>query len=93
MSETQTKVPVKVLPNAARNEIVGLKNGVWRIRIAAPPDKGKANKELIAYLSQALALKKDALSILRGHTSHDKLISVEGLTQAQITQRLSIGNE
>lgn len=91
MFDSQTKVPVKVLPNAARNEILGLKNGVWRIKIAAQPDKGKANKELIAYLSETLAVRKDKLSILRGQTCHDKLISVEGLTQTEVNQRLASG--
>jgi uncharacterized protein len=89
MSDSQTKVPVKVTPNAARNEILGLKNGVWRIKIAAPPDKGKANKELVAYLSELLGLKKDDLAVLRGHASRDKVVSVEGLSQAEIDQRLT----
>jgi uncharacterized protein (TIGR00251 family) len=89
MSNNQTKVPVKVTPNAARNEVLGLQNGVWRIKIAAPPDKGKANKELIVYLSELLDLKKDDLGVIRGHASRDKVVAVEGLSQAEIEQRLT----
>jgi uncharacterized protein len=88
MPDNQIKVPVKVLPNAARNEIIGLQNGVWRLKIAAPPDKGKANKELIDFLSEALAVRKDSLAVLRGHASRDKLISIEGLSQAEVDRRL-----
>jgi uncharacterized protein len=83
----QTKIPVKVLPNAARNEIMGKQNGVWRIKIAAPPDKGKANKELISFLSDVLSLKKDVLTLLRGQASRDKVIGVEGLSQEEIDLR------
>jgi uncharacterized protein len=89
MPDTQTRISIKVIPNAGRNEILGLQNDVWRIKVAAPPDKGKANKELISFLSGILGLKKDDLSILRGHTSHSKLIQVDWLLQAEVNQRLS----
>ena len=90
MPNNQTKVSVKVLPNAGKNEVSGLTNGVWRIKIAAPPDKGKANKELIKFLSDILGLKKDHVIILKGQTSHNKLIAIDGLTQEEIISRLSV---
>jgi uncharacterized protein len=68
---------------------MGLKNGEWRIKIAAPADKGKANKELIDFLSEVMGVKKADLVILKGHTSHNKVIAVEGLSQADVNQRLS----
>jgi uncharacterized protein len=89
MSSACAKISVKVQPNAGRNEVTGLSNGVWRIKIAAPPDKGKANKELIEFLSQVLGLKKNALDIMNGHTSHSKVISIEGLTPEEIVSRLT----
>ncbi len=76
MPNPQTKISVKVQPNAGKNEVVGQANGVWRIKVAAPPDKGKANKELIEFLSEILNLKKDCISILKGLTSHNKLILI-----------------
>jgi uncharacterized protein (TIGR00251 family) len=91
-STNPSKLMVKVLPNASRNEILGLANGVWRIKIAAPPEKGKANKELIEFLSEQLEVRKDNISILRGHTSHNKLVVVIGLTQEDISRRLSPGD-
>jgi uncharacterized protein (TIGR00251 family) len=85
------RLSVKVVPNASRNEIAGSSGGVWRIKIAAPPDKGKANKELVGFLSNCLGVKKSALNIVRGHASHSKLLSVEGLTGEQVNTRLSSG--
>lgn len=78
-------------PNAARNELAGFAEGVLRIKVAAPPVKGKANKELIAFLAQKLGLNKGDLIILKGHTSRNKLISISGLTREELNQRLSAG--
>lgn len=80
-----------VYPNAARSELVGFSEGVWRVRVAAPPLKGKANKELIAFLAQKLGLSKGDLIILKGHTSRNKLISIAGLTREELTKRLLPG--
>ena len=80
-----------VHPNAARNELVGFSEGVLRVRVAAPPVKGKANNELIAFLARKLGLSKGDLTILRGHTSRHKLISIAGLTREELNQRLSSG--
>jgi uncharacterized protein (TIGR00251 family) len=92
MSPYQTQIALKVQPNAGRNEVAGCTAGVWRIKIAAPPDKGKANRELIEFLSRVLRVKKDSLSILRGQTSHNKFVAVEGLTAQEITARLGKEN-
>ncbi len=78
-------------PNAARNELAGFSEGVLRVKVAAPPVKGKANKELIAFLAQKLGLSKGDLTILKGHTSRNKLISIVGLTREELNQRLSPG--
>jgi len=80
-----------VHPNAARNELVGFSEGVLRVKVAAPPVKGKANKELIAFLAQKLGLSKGDLTILKGHSSRNKLISIAGLTREELTRRLSPG--
>ena len=88
LASSQTKISVKVQPNAAKNEIVGLVDEVLRIRIARPPDKDKANKELVAFLSERLGLSKSSLSIVKGRNSRNKIIALEGLSQAEIIKRL-----
>jgi uncharacterized protein len=83
-----TRLAVKVSPNAGKNEITGLKEDVLQVRIAAPPDKGKANKELIDFLSEQLGLKKSAIAITRGLTSRNKVISVTGISREEMIKRL-----
>jgi uncharacterized protein len=89
MTQNQIKIPIKVTPNAGKNNVIGLVNGVWKIKIAAPPDKGKANKELVAFLSNVLGIKKDNIEIITGHIGHHKIIGVSGLSQGEIMKKLS----
>jgi len=79
---------VRVYPNAAINDVTGFVEGVFRVKVAAPPVKGKANKELIAFLSQVLGIGKSRISITKGHTTRSKLINIDGLSLEDIMERL-----
>lgn len=87
-SASQTKISLVVYPNAAKNEVAGFAEGVLRVKVSAPPVKGKANKELITFLSQRLGVGKDRLSIVKGHTTRNKVVAVDGLNQEEILKRL-----
>ncbi|MFC1903045.1 DUF167 domain-containing protein [Chloroflexota bacterium] len=87
-SGSEAKIAVRVYPNATRNEVVGSIGGVLQVRVAAPPIKGKANEELIAFLSKALGVSKSSIAIVRGHTSRNKLITIAGLSQGDVMRRL-----
>lgn len=82
-------ISVRVSPGASRDEITGLKEGVWQIRVKAPPVQGRANYALLQLLGKALKLKSSDLAIVRGHTSRQKTVAVSGLGEAEISERLS----
>jgi uncharacterized protein len=84
-----SRLTVKVTPNAGRNEITGCKEGVWQIKIGAPPDKGKANKELADYLAERLDIRKADIRVIIGQASRNKVIEIEGLGREEIEKRLS----
>ncbi len=84
-------ISVRVYPNAARSEVVDFANGTLRVRVAAPPAKGKANNELLALLSGVLGISKSRINIIRGHTTRNKVIAIDGLNQEEIMNRLSPG--
>jgi uncharacterized protein (TIGR00251 family) len=88
MIHSQTKISVKVQPNAGKNQVVGLVDGVWKIKIGAPPDKGKANQELIEFLSDLLRIRKDRITILHGQTSHNKVILIEDLPEDEVLKKI-----
>ena len=85
---SEAKISLKVYPNASRNEVIGFTEGVLRVRIAASPVKGKANRELLAFLSQLLGVSQGSLAIVKGHTSRNKTVAVSGLSQEELLKRL-----
>lgn len=70
---------IKVVPNARESLIDSYKDNILKIKIKAPPDKGKANEELIDFLSKKLKIAKSRIHILSGHTSRLKRVEIEGL--------------
>jgi uncharacterized protein (TIGR00251 family) len=70
---------VKVVPGSSRTVFCGMHDGMVKVKIAAPPEKGKANKALIDFLAGELGVKKNAVAIVSGQTSPIKQIAVEGI--------------
>ena len=88
MKEEHATITVQVQPNASQNKITRFEQGVWYLKIAAPPIKGRANQELLKFLSDILGVSKSSLTIEKGMTSKRKLIAIQGLSQNQVTRQL-----
>lgn len=74
---------IKVIPKSGKNEILEIlddpENGpTLKIKIKAVPEKGKANQELIAFLSKEISLPKNQIEIISGKTDQIKLIKIHG---------------
>jgi uncharacterized protein (TIGR00251 family) len=81
---------VRVVPGASRTEIVGEHDGALRLRLAAPPVEGAANKELVRTLARALKVPQSAVLITGGHSSRLKQLSVRGAS-LEMLERLCAG--
>lgn len=68
---------VKVVPNARANSIEKMKDGSLKVRIKAPPDKGKANDELIDFLAETFGIPKREIHLISGQTSRLKKIKID----------------
>ena len=88
MKEEHATITVQVQPNASQNKITRFEQGVWYLKIAAPPIKGRANQELLKFLSDILGVSKSSLTIEKGMTSKRKLIAIQGLSQNQVMRQL-----
>ena len=78
-------ITVKVMPRAKKTELAGLMDdGTLKIRIAAPPVEGAANRALIEFLAQTLGLPKNQIEIIAGETSERKLLSLIGIRPDQV---------
>jgi uncharacterized protein (TIGR00251 family) len=69
-----------VQPRASRTRVVGEHDGRLKLQLAAPPVDGEANAELIAFLADALGVRRADVAILRGDTGRRKTVRVAGTT-------------
>ena len=68
---------IRVTPRASKNEIVDvLSDGTVKVHLTAPPVEGKANAELLKFLSKVLDVPIGQLEVVAGASGRDKLISV-----------------
>jgi len=69
-------VKIYVRPGAERTSVVGIYKDRIKIRVNAPPEKGKANKELIKFIAGILSVPKSSINIISGKTSNYKEIQI-----------------
>jgi uncharacterized protein len=79
---------VKVIPNAPRNEVAGWLGDALKVKVHAPPVEGRANEALCEFLADTLGVPRRAVSVLRGDTSRQKVVRIDGLGLAVVRQRL-----
>ncbi len=80
---------VRIVTRAQRNEIVGVQEDKsLKIRLTASPNDGQANAALIKFLAERLKVPESAIEIVAGRDSRDKWISVEGISTADVEERL-----
>jgi hypothetical protein len=71
------RLSVKVVPKSSRNEITGQQpDGTLRIKVAAAPEKGKANAELCAFLAKEFGVGRSRVEVVAGHTSQHKQVVI-----------------
>ncbi len=68
------QITVRVTPRARRNAVESQPDGTYRVYTTAAPADGDANAAVIKMLGKYLGIAKSSLTIIRGHTSRDKVI-------------------
>ena len=80
---------VKVVPRSSKTAVAGLLGGMLKVKLAAAPEKGKANESLVEFLADTLGVKRNSITITSGHTSPVKTIQITGTTIETILQKLN----
>jgi len=75
---------LRVVPRAAKSEIVGEHDGALKIRLVSPPVNGAANAELIKILSKKLNVPKSEVEIISGQTSKQKQVRINGIDSKKL---------
>ncbi len=83
------RVTVYVQPRASRSEVAGVHGDAVKIRLAAPPVEGAANKELVAFLAKKLGVPKSAIRIVSGERGRRKILEVSGITVRSVREAMT----
>ena len=83
-----TILPVRAQPGARRNEIRGEQDAMLKVCVTQAPEKGKANRALIALLSKKLSLRKSQIELIAGETSSKKRFLVRGIAPKALAERI-----
>ncbi len=72
-------IKIKVEPRSSRKGISGIVGDTLKVKVNSPPVGGAANEELIEILSDKFGVRKTAIKIIRGNSSKDKVVEIEGI--------------
>ena len=81
---------VKVVAGSSQTGICGLLDGTLKVKVAAAPEKGKANQCLAGFLAKRLGVKKNAVSIISGRTNPVKNVQVLGISVEEVLTKLEV---
>lgn len=84
-------IAIKAVPGASRDAIAGTLGERLKVRIAAPPEGGKANKAIIALLARKLGVKDRDIELVTGAANPEKLFRVRCIDAAHAERVLSNG--
>jgi uncharacterized protein len=90
--EKSCLLSVRVVPNASRSVLVGWQSdGRYKVKVAAVPEGGRANKALEELLAEELGLPKRSVSVEKGETSREKTVRINGLSIEELRAKLGQG--
>lgn len=82
-------VALAVQPGAKKCEILGVHGAALKMKVAAPPVEGAANAALIRFIAARCGVRERAVRLLRGATSRQKVIKIDGLTLEMALAKLA----
>jgi uncharacterized protein len=84
-----TRLELRVVPGSTRPGVVGRHGDSWKIRVAAPPEGGRANDAVVSLLADTLDLRRGDVAIVAGHSGRDKIVSLQGISGPELERRLT----
>jgi uncharacterized protein (TIGR00251 family) len=80
---------INVIPSSSKDSIAGWLDNTLKIKVKAPPEKGKANKAVIKLLEKHLMLPKGSVNIETGQSSQLKVVTISGENSSLLQARLN----
>jgi uncharacterized protein len=85
----KTRLRLRVAPGSARSAVVGRHGDAWKVRVAAAPERGRANDAVLALIAEALELPRASVSLVSGGSSRDKIVELAGIDPDETDRRLA----
>jgi uncharacterized protein (TIGR00251 family) len=73
-------VVIRAVPNAKKTGAAGFYNGMLKVKVSAPPEDGKANREIIEFMSKMLGIRKKDIEIVKGEKSREKTLLIGNIS-------------
>jgi uncharacterized protein (TIGR00251 family) len=89
MDPVSTRLRLRVSPGASRAAVVGRYGQAWKVRVAAPPEGGRANDAVLRLLAETLSVPRDAVKLVSGQAARDKVVELAGIDETLVERRLS----
>lgn len=83
------RISVHVTPGAREDAVAGWRGDSLLLKVKARPEKGRANEAVLRLLARVLSVPPSSLAIVRGATSREKLIEVDGLSPRELQTLLA----
>ena len=93
MEQRPHRLHVRVVPGAKRAAVVGRHGAGWKLRVAAPPERGRANRAVIELLAGRLGVPERDVTVVAGASARDKVIELRGLSAEEAELRLGGAEE
>lgn len=88
MEGPSARLRLRVQPGARRAAVLGRHGAGWRVRVTAPPERGRATAEALSLLAETLDLRRADVRLLAGGASRDKVVEARGIDLAEAERRL-----
>ncbi|MGZ8782237.1 MAG: DUF167 domain-containing protein [Gaiellaceae bacterium] len=89
MATRTTRLRLRVAPGASRPGVVGRHGDAWKVRVAAPPEHGRANEAVLTLIAATLAVPRANVALVSGGGSRNKIVELTGIAPEEIERRLA----
>jgi uncharacterized protein (TIGR00251 family) len=89
-AEGTAVIRLHVQPGAGRTAVVGRHGDAVKVRVAAPPEGGRANDAVVALVAATFDVKLAQVTLISGESSRAKRVQIDGVEEAEIERLLEL---
>jgi uncharacterized protein len=86
------RIAVIVTPGARRTELVGRQGDAWKLRVSAPPERGRANAAVCALVADLVGVSPRDVRVAAGTSARRKVVDVAGVETDEVAARLDLAS-